>query len=180
MSAQGLRGRLLAATPPLIDENFRHAVVLLLEHGDEGAVGLVLNQPTMVPVEETLPGWSWSAVQPEVVFRGGPVEPQAAIALGRSTVGTPADGWTAVTGPVGVVDLRRSPEEVRVDAVRLFAGYAGWGPGQLDAEIDAGSWFVVDAAPDDAFTADPPGLWLQVVRRQGGLYRTFPSDPSRN
>ncbi|MEP7054638.1 MAG: YqgE/AlgH family protein [Actinomycetota bacterium] len=186
MADTGLRGRLLVATPALIDPNFARSVILLLEHGDNGAVGLVLNRPSETAVGEVLPEWSTHAADPSVVYVGGPVSPDGAICLGRSlgrgVLGV--DPWTFFDGNVGTVDLTAGPEAVPGEAeVRIFAGYAGWGAEQLAVEIEIGSWYVVDGGVDDVFCADPDLLWRGVLKRQPGqLARVanFPSDPSMN
>ncbi len=175
-----LTGRLIAATPPLVDPNFRRCVVLLLHHGVDGALGVILNRPSEVAVAATLQDWDRLAAQPSVVFMGGPVEPNAVIGLGLRRGSIDVDGWKQVTGELGMLDLSRSPDELGLDEVRLFAGHAGWSAGQLEAEVAAGSWFVVEAEPRDAFSSNPEGLWQHVLRRQGGVYRTFPRDPSLN
>ena len=168
-----LKGRLLVASPTLIDPNFDRTVVLVLEHGDEGAVGLVLNRPTETVIDEPLPEWRPLAADPPVVFSGGPVSQTAAIALALES-----------DGVIGTVDLTLDPVEIGdVEAVRVFAGYAGWGPGQLEDEIDEGAWVVVDAEPGDAMAADPEDMWSRVLRRQGGTtawLAACPPDPSMN
>lgn len=181
-----LTGRLLVATPSLEDPNFDRTVVLILQHDDEdGAMGLVLNRPSGLPLEEELGDWGALAAPPDEVFIGGPVQPEVAIALGWLTPdsGVP-DGVQPVLDRLGVVDLRRSPDDLpQLMAVRVFAGYAGWAAGQLEAEIASGSWFTLDADPWDPATADPDGLWRQVFRRQSDRLRmlaTFPDDPSLN
>jgi putative transcriptional regulator len=178
-------GQLLVATPVLGDPNFERTVVLMLEHDEEGALGVVLNRPSSLPVAEILPDWAGVVDEPAMVFHGGPVGGDSALGLVRTaTAGTPlgvrllADGW-------GLVDLD-TPVEVAAPGLvgmRVFAGYAGWGQGQLDGEIDAGAWFVVEALPGDAFAADPAVLWAQVLRRQGpplALVASFPLDPTLN
>lgn len=181
-----LTGRLLVATPSLEDPNFDRTVVLILQHDDQdGAMGLVLNRPSGLPLEEELGDWGRLAAPPDEVFIGGPVQPEVAIALGwlPSDSGVP-DGVRPVMGRLGVVDLRRSPDELpQLVAVRVFAGYAGWAAGQLEDEIAAGSWFALDADPLDPATADPDRLWRDVFRRQSDELRmlaTFPDDPSLN
>ena len=151
-----LRSRLLVASPSLTDPNFYRAVVLLLDHDDDGALGVVLNRPTEVSVGEPLPGWDLLAADPAVVFSGGPVQPVTAVGIGRT-----ADG-------VGTLDLNQDPLEAarEVEAVRVFSGYAGWSPGQLEGEIDEGSWIVVDGRPDDVMCEQPDALWEQVLERQ--------------
>ncbi len=172
-----LTGRLVVATPDLADENFEGAVVLILEHEAEGALGVILNRTRGIDVVSLLPAWHDLAAAPAVLFSGGPVQPdEAVICLGRSA--TPAQ---PVTTDLGVVDLERGPEEqADVTAVRLFTGYAGWGPGQLEEELEAGSWFVVEPAAEDPLTADPDGLWRRVLLRQGGIFLTVTEDPSLN
>jgi putative transcriptional regulator len=174
MSETTLRGRLLVATPGSFDPNFHDTVVLVLEHNEEGALGVVLNRPSQAAVAEVLPDWEPVAAAPSVVFVGGPVQPNAVIGLVR-----------ARSPDVTTVDLGSTPEKVTGDvkAVRVFAGYAGWGPGQLEAEIEAGGWFVVEAEPDDATSPRPDDLWRMVLRRQRGrlaLFAAFPPDPTMN
>ena len=175
-----LRGQLVVATPVLGDPNFAHTVVFLLDHNEEGALGIVLNRPSESEVAEILPRWDTLATAPEVMFVGGPVQPEAVVALGL------ADQETSAVQPVvpgvGIVDLRSDPLALAGDvrALRLFAGYAGWGEGQLEAEIDEGGWFVVDAIPDDVFGDDPDDLWVRVLARQGGVFSTITEDPSLN
>ena len=184
MTGESLKGRLLVATPGLSDPNFSRTVVLLIEHGDEGALGVVLNRPSELEVSEPLPAWADMAAQPPVVFVGGPVSPSSAICLGRVAV-VEGDDWEPVVGPLGAVDLNLEPEEVtpRPELVRVFAGYAGWGPRQLEAEILSGGWFVVDAEPDDVLSPEPGDLWSGVLRRQPGrlaMFANYPDDPSTN
>jgi len=163
-------GRLLVATPALADGPFAASVVLLLGHDDAGTLGVVLNRPGHVPVADVAPGWERAVTGPAVVFVGGPVQQNAVLALGRSGDPVVADV------EVGLVDLAGAPAE---DS-RLFRGYAGWGPGQLDGELEAGAWFVVQAAPGDPLTARPEALWRAVLTRRGGLFVTAVEDPSLN
>lgn len=178
-------GRLLVASPLLADGNFDRAVVFVLDHDDEGALGVVLNRASAVTIGETLDGWSDLAAEPQVLFGGGPVEPTAIVALGRATAGVAPDGWTPIIDRIRLVDLDADPALAAVDLerVRVFAGYAGWAPGQLEEEIDQGAWFCVDAQPGDVFTHDPEGLWHAVLGRQPDelrLLATFPDDPTMN
>ena len=183
--SESLRGRLLVATPTLYDPNFLRTVVLVLEHSEDGALGVVLNRPSETAVGASLPEWESSAAEPGVVFVGGPVSPDAAIGLARAGSVDHADGWAPLFGPMGTIDLGRPPADVPVEvqSLRVFAGYAGWSPGQLDGEVDSGGWIALDAAPDDVFTSDPGGLWASVLRRQGGrmaMFATAPPNPSVN
>jgi putative transcriptional regulator len=180
-----LKGRLLVATPALGDPNFDGTVILVLEHGGDGAVGVVLNRPTATDVAEPLPGWHRLAADPAVVFTGGPVAPEAAICLARSWPDEAVESYEPLVGPVGTLDLSIDPDDVAsaLQAVRVFAGYAGWSGGQLEGEIEAGAWFVVDATPDDALSADPASLWAAVLRRQRSklaMFANFPPDPAVN
>lgn len=182
MSRATLRGRVLVATPVIGDPNFFQTVVLILDHTDEGTAGVVLNRPSDTSVADALPAWSRLAAEPPVVFVGGPVQPTGAVALGRLS-GSPPDGWDPVLGPLGTIDLTLGPDASGVDAVRVFAGYAGWGAGQLDAELDAEAWAVLDADPEDVLTPEPDGLWRLLLRRAGGrlaMMATFPLDPATN
>lgn len=184
---QSLTGQLLVATPSLRDPNFERTVVLLVAHEEGGALGVVLNRATEVPVSDVLGPWGTLARDPAVVFEGGPVQPESAICLARTRPGTapPRRGFHRVSGAVGTVDLSGDPDTLReaVEGVRVFAGYAGWSPGQLEGEIATGSWFVFDALPGDAFVPRPDDLWPMVLRRQGGIMAAvamFPSDPALN
>lgn len=175
-----LRGHLLVAAPTLVDPNFMRTVVLLLDHDEDGALGVVLNRPSEVDVAGTVPGWEQLTPHPEVVFVGGPVEPQAVVGLGIAGPTVDEAAWEPVLDRLGLVDLSVDPVLTGVESLRIFAGYAGWSPGQLENEIAEGSWFVVDAHPADVLAADPDELWRGVLVRQGGVFRTFPLDPSLN
>ena len=183
---ESLIGRLLVATPALRDPNFERTVVLLVAHEETGALGVVLNRATEVPVADVLGSWGSLANEPAVVFEGGPVQPEAAICLARARPGVDdLVGFNRVAGVVGTVDLSADPETLRagVLGVRVFAGYAGWSAGQLEGEIETGSWFVLDALPGDAFAGRPDDLWTMVLRRQGGLLAAvahYPADPTLN
>jgi putative transcriptional regulator len=184
------RGRLLVASPLLTDPNFDRTVVLVLEDSDDGALGIVLNRPTFVELSDPLPDWAPLATVPEVVFVGGPVAPDAVIALARARDADAGDtpeteAFTPVLGTVGSIDLGRDPFEVGlpIDALRVFTGYTGWGPAQLDNELDEGAWFVCNAEPGDVFAEDPDRLWRAVLRRQRGhlaVFAHFPDDPASN
>jgi len=179
-----LIGRLLVAGPRLIDPNSFRTVVLLCGHDGEGALGLVRNRPSDLPVGDHLPGWVERLARPEVVFAAGPVQPDAAMGLGRRSDQDPA-GWSPILGDIGLVDLTVPPGDVVGDirTLRVFAGYAGWGPGQLEGEVAGRDWVVADATPEDAFGDDQEDLWRTVLRRQGGgaaLYADFPLDPRSN
>ncbi|MDP9219220.1 MAG: YqgE/AlgH family protein [Actinomycetota bacterium] len=186
MAVTSYRGQLLLATPRLVEPTFARAVLLMLEHSEDGALAVVLNRPTELTVLEALPSWSDLAAEPARVFAGGPVSPEAAVCLGRvDPAAIPDDGWARLSGELATVDLDTDPTGLvgTVAAVRLFSGYAGWAPQQLEAELAVGSWYVVDAEAGDVFSAEPEGLWRGVLRRQRGslaMVATFPPDPSLN
>lgn len=177
------RARLLVATPELVDPNFHRSVVLVLEHNDDGALGVVLNRPRLVGGAEVVPQWADRLAFPSRLHSGGPVSEDSVIGLALGPAGG-IDGLSPLLGQLGVVDLHRSPEDLPgVEPVRLFAGYSGWSAGQLDAELVAGGWVVVDAIPEDALSTEPEGLWSVVLARQPGLLghlSGYPDDPSAN
>lgn len=184
-------GRLLAAAPNLADPNFRRAVVLIVEHeADEGTLGVVLNRPSDVPVEQVLGPWSRLVVEPSVIFQGGPVALDSALALAAPSGAAEPLAWRGLDGVpamarVGLVDLDASPDELTevLDRLRVFAGYAGWGAGQLQSEISEGAWYLLSGEPGDLFADEPSRLWQHVLRRAGGelaLVATFPDDPTMN
>lgn len=173
---ESLAGSLLVATPTLLDPNFFRTVVLLLQHDEEGCVGVVLNRPTEELVADHLPAWAAHVPEPGTVNYGGPVDPAVAIGLSLAGGGMP----TGVPG-LSVVDLSIEPG-YETQPVRIYSGYSGWGSDQLDSEIAVGSWYVVQASPDDPFDTHA-GQWRRVLRRQPGLLSvvsTFPDDPTLN
>ena len=191
MEAESLGGRLLVATPLLGDPNFRRTVILIVEdEPEEGTLGVVLNRPTEVEVGQVLEPWSDLATGPSVVFKGGPVSPNSALALALARGEDEPLGWrsldgSSLTARIGLVDLEAPPELLAdgITSLRVFAGYAGWGPGQLQAEIEEGAWYVLPGEPTDAFLAEPERLWQEVLRRQGGefaIVATYPDDPMLN
>jgi putative transcriptional regulator len=178
-------GRLLVAEPMLGDPNFDRTVVLVIEHTAEGALGLVLNRPTDLLVAEALPAWRHLVADPPVLHVGGPVEERSGWCLARAVDPTGLEGFVPVLGDLGLLDLSLDPDLLvgAVTDLRLFAGYSGWGPRQLDHELAAEAWIVVDADVDDPFLPDGAALWSRILARQGGsLARlaTFPPDPSLN
>ncbi|MEU6992399.1 YqgE/AlgH family protein [Streptomyces sp. NPDC046465] len=193
-----LTGRLLVATPALADPNFDRAVVLLLDHDEEGSLGVVLNRPTPVEVADILEGWGDLAGAPGVVFQGGPVSLDSALgiavipgdekaaqgALSRARGEDPV-GFRRVHGAIGLVDLEAPPEllAAALGSLRIFAGYSGWGPGQLEDELVDGAWYVVESEPGDVSSPDPERLWRAVLRRQRSdlaMVATYPDDASLN
>lgn len=163
-------GRLLVAEPLLGDPNFERTVVLIVEHTPEGALGLVLNRPTDIRVAEALPEWRKVVSDPAVLHVGGPVEERSGWCLARALDPEALDDFVPVLGDLGLLDLGADAEAVgpHLTDARLYAGYSGWGPGQLDHELAAEAWFVVDAEPDDPFHVDGDTLWSKILERQGG------------
>jgi len=184
---ESTRGRLLVATPSLLDPNFERTVVLVLEHSEDGALGVVLNRPTDTRLGEVLPGWGALAVDPGLVHMGGPVQTDGMIGLALLGSVDPVDvpGVRELWPGVGTVDLEdpTGAVEAFIRGVRCFVGYSGWGSEQLEDELATGSWFVVDRDPVDLWSPDPGGLWLRVLRRQPAAvaqYAHCPPDPSVN
>ncbi|PNE35604.1 hypothetical protein AF335_04680 [Streptomyces eurocidicus] len=192
-----LTGRLLVATPALADPNFDRAVVLLLDHDEEGSLGVILNRPTPVGVADILESWASLTGEPGVVFQGGPVSLDSALGVGvvpgeahekgakGAGTGDGPLGWRRVHGAIGLVDLEAPPEllAAALGSLRIFAGYAGWGPGQLEEELVEGAWYVVESEPGDVSSPEPGQLWRAVLRRQRNelaMVATYPDDPSLN
>lgn len=181
-----LKGRLLVATPALREPTFARTVIALLEHDDaNGAVGVVINRPADIDVAAAVPAVADLVSPPAVLFDGGPVSPATAIALGLVDVDAEPEEWVAVVPPLVTVDLDHDPAllAATLRRLRVFVGYAGWAVGQLEGEIEEGSWYVVDALPLDAFGDDPAGLWSTVLRRQGwplSAVAVCPLDPTMN
>jgi putative transcriptional regulator len=179
---ESLRGHLLIAGPNLLDPNFWRTVVLVGEHSEEGALGVVLNRTSETPVEAALPELTLLAEDLGAVHVGGPVQPSAVVVLADFV--DPDAAETLVLDSVGFLPPEVEPDTLgELRRARVYAGYAGWGPGQLDDELEEGSWIVEPARPEDVFTDDPEGLWSDVLRRKGGHYELvsrMPLDPSLN
>jgi putative transcriptional regulator len=177
-----LQGQLLIASPGLLDANFRRTVVLVTEHNEEGAAGLVLNRPSPTEVSEVVPLLEPLVEDGEQVWVGGPVQPNAVLVLGEFL--DPDDAAVPLFGALGFPSLDEPDEVVPMTTRRrVFAGYAGWGSGQLEDELSREDWIVEPALPDDAFTEAPDELWRDVLRRKGGIYELvsrMPEDPSVN
>ena len=181
---QSLRGRLLVAAPPLVDPNFDRTVVLMLEHGEDGGLGIVLNRRSETALEDVFPEWRPVVSPPDFVFVGGPVATDAVIALARRRHAA-LEGFVQILDDLGTVNLADDPFDIgtSLESLRVFAGYAGWSPGQLEAELDKGAWFVVALDPRDPFVDSPERLWRDVLRRQRGrlaLFSNYPEDATVN
>jgi len=172
---ESLSGKLLIASPSMPDY-FHRTVILVVEHADTGAFGLVLNRPSETTVGEASPELAELIGEEHLLYVGGPVQPNAVTAIGEHP--DPAVATKLIVGAVGMVDLDDPPELLRL---RVFAGYAGWSGGQLDEELEQEAWIVEDAHPDDPFGEGD--LWSDVLARKGGEYALLarmPTDPSVN
>jgi putative transcriptional regulator len=175
-----LAGQLLVSSPVLFDPNFRRTVVLIAHHDEEGAMGVVLTRPTEVRVAEAHADLA-DLPAGELVYSGGPVQPETLIVLIEFAEAEEPE--TPIVGTVSFLPPEISTEDVGASRARVFAGYAGWGPGQLEAEMEEQSWIVVPAEPDDVFADDPDELWRTVLHRKGGkftLIASMPFDPGLN
>ncbi len=174
-------GRLLISRPEMSDPNFDGSVTLMIQHDHNGAFGLVLNRPLGLSVNEAFEGWEALVGEGGLIHAGGPVETDSLIALGRAE-----DQAGELVHGLYSVDLNESPVQAiaqGIVAVRIFAGYAGWGAGQLEGELASGAWWLVDAEPDDVFIAKSADLWPRALKRGGGDMAWFahmPNDPSLN
>lgn len=180
-----MSGQLLVATPLIAEPTFGRSVVYLLDHDEDGALGVIINRPLSADVHDVLPAWAPLVTQPDCIFSGGPVSDDLALAVGVLSGTAEPEGWQPMTGQVGIVDLDETPGIVveALAGLRVFAGYAGWSPGQLEDEIAEGSWVVVEGSPDDLTTPHPEGLWRAVLQRQEAPVRfltTYPEDPGDN
>ena len=180
---ESARGNLLIAGPALLDPNFWRTVVLVIEHTDEGALGLVLNRPSETTVGEAVPQLEELVDLDEQLYIGGPVQPSSVIVLAEFEDTT--DAALIAFDDIGVLGKGASLENVNagVRTGRAFVGHAGWGPGQLDSELERGDWILEPARREDAFAGDPSELWPEVLTRKGGSYALIarmPPDPSVN
>jgi putative transcriptional regulator len=178
-----LQGHLLVASPAMGDPNFSRTVVAIANHDEDGALGIVLNRPSDTEVVEAVPELEDVVDGDEVVYVGGPVQPASIVVLAEFE--DPAEAAFLVVGAIGLVSDRTGLERLG-DATarrRIYAGYAGWGPGQLEAEIEREDWIVEPARAEDVFAEDAPDLWGRVLERKGGQFRLLarmPVDPSVN
>ncbi|MEA2213787.1 MAG: putative transcriptional regulator [Solirubrobacteraceae bacterium] len=175
------RGQLLIAGPSLLDPNFFRTVVLVVEHSEEGALGLILNRPSETTVDEAVSEIEGLVEADDPIYVGGPVQPASLIILAEFE--DPGQAALIAFDDVGVLASGAAEDLVAISRGRAFVGHSGWGPGQLDSEIDRGDWFLAPATRADAFTTDPLELWETVLIRKGGRYALvarMPPDPSVN
>jgi putative transcriptional regulator len=177
---ESLRGSLLVAGPQLLDPNFRRTVVLITEHADEGAMGVILNRASGMSVADAAPDLEAMVGPDAPIFAGGPVQATAGLVLAELTEADEPIFDDVVLVP----DLLELADMVDgAGRLRVFAGYAGWGPGQLEAEVERDDWILEPARPDDVFSEDVDALWARVLERKGGqfaLVARMPDDPSQN
>jgi putative transcriptional regulator len=176
-----LQGKLLVSSPSLVDPNFRKTVVLVAHHDDDGAMGLVLSRPSTVSAADAVPLLEGLPGSDEPVFVGGPVQPEAFMVLAEFE--DVDEAAAPIMNGLGFMPADTAPDDLSIKRMRLFAGYSGWGAGQLEAELAEPSWIVVDAETDDAFAEDPDELWRAVLHRKGGpfsLMENMPFDPGLN
>jgi putative transcriptional regulator len=180
--ATDLTGHLLLSNASLFDPNFRRTVVLIGHHDEDGAVGVVLNRPLGVRVEEAVPPLADLVTAGDELFEGGPVQPEAAVVIAEFL--DPSIASVVAFGSVGFLpDEVDDGERAAIVRARIFAGYSGWGPGQLEAELAEDAWLLTPATEADVFTDEPARLWEGVVERLGPAYtflRSMPTDPSMN
>ena len=179
-----LRGKLILAGPMLKDPNFDRTVVLITEHNEDGAMGLVLNRPSEATVGDAVPDLTWVADPEDPIFVGGPVAPNGVIVLAEWE--DPAQAVVLVEDDLGFVPGESEDPDALAAAIRrarVYAGHAGWGPGQLEGELAEEAWIVEAPRREELFSDDAEGLWPAVLRRMGrefALLSTMPPDPSLN
>lgn len=172
------KGRLLVAAPSLLDPNFRRAVVLVCQHDAEGAVGLIVNRPSDVKVGEALSAIEGAGARSETIWQGGPVQRDSVLILhgGVESGGeeiAPGIWFGADLGLLTALFAGPTPDV----PFRLYAGYAGWGAGQLDEELKQGAWFLAPAAADRVFSDRAQDCWSGVLRGMGGRFSLLALTP---
>lgn len=178
-------GDLLISHVVLRDGVFDFTVVLILDVDESGTLGVVLNRISEIELTAALPTWEAAVSEPKVLFDGGPVSRNGAICLASMGRDEEPPGWRRIFGNVGLLHLDTPVELVMgaYDALRIFAGYAGWAPGQLELELARDAWFVAESRHDDIFGIDQSDLWTRVLRRQEpevAVYSTWTDEPDEN
>lgn len=183
-----MAGSLLIAAPDMPDPNFSRAIVYLIEHDHTGSLGVVITRHSETEVASILPAWADVCASPAVFHIGGPVKPDTGIALAVLSAGADGSydvGLQQIEGRVHVVDLDSDPAQLRdrCDGLRVFVGYTGWAPGQLQGELDRGDWYVAPSLPTDLLAPTHVDVWGEVLRRQDmplPLYATYTGDGELN
>lgn len=178
---ESLAGQLLISSPSLVDQNFRRTVVLMTHHDEDGAVGLVLSRPSALRIDEAVPDLGDLPYSDEVVYIGGPVQPEAVVVLVE--LDEPLEDSEPIVGNVVYMPPGADADELHASRARVFAGYSGWGPGQLEHELEEPAWILAPALPADVFASDPDELWRTVLQRKGkkfALIARMPYDPGLN
>lgn len=181
-------GSVLIASTTLSGPTFVRTVIYMIEHDENGSLGVVVNRMSQAAVFNVLPRWTELAASPRAVFIGGPVQTESAVCLGVAKTGV---DWSAqpklhqVRGRVCMVDLDADPDDLEpiLTGVRIFAGYAGWDAGQLADEVLEGSWLIASGLPSDLLAPATVDVWHEVLKRQEwplSLLSTYPEDPETN
>jgi putative transcriptional regulator len=178
-------GHLLVATPVLHDPNFDRTVIFMLEHTNDGALGVVLSRPGHRTVGDAASPLAWLTGEDAIIFHGGPVSPEVAIAVGQCAPGSEGhESFSEIMHRVGTIDIAPNDRDsLAIERCRLFSGYSGWAPGQLEQELREKAWFIVELHPNDVFTKTPEHLWEDVLKRQPGdlaWYANYPTVPNLN
>jgi putative transcriptional regulator len=178
---EGLKGQLLIAGPGIAAGVFRQTVIVMAEHDDKGALGFVLNRPSHSSIGDLAPSLSAFPAPDDRIFLGGPVQPEVVVVLAEYALPSPPDKM--IFDSIGFAPAAEPDTAEGIARAKVFAGYAGWGPGQLEQEIEDGGWITEPALPGDIFAPQPDDLWRDVVRRKGGEFKllsTMPFDPTNN
>ncbi|MDQ6750332.1 MAG: YqgE/AlgH family protein [Actinomycetota bacterium] len=180
---ESLQGQVLIASPSIFDPNFRQAVVLIAQHDETGAMGVILNRPTQAKVRSLAPALERLTGLDDVVYAGGPVDETSLIVLAEFD--EPDAAALMVLDHVGFVAVGTDLDEVAgiTRRARTFAGHSGWAPGQLETEMEREDWITEAAVYDDVFAARAQELWHAILERKGGNFAVvarMPFDPSVN
>jgi putative transcriptional regulator len=176
-SVPGLaKGRFLVASRTLREANFVETVVLLVDYNQRGARGLIINRPSELRLAKVFPELAGLQQREDTVYMGGPVEPQRLMLLIRTT-SAPAEAQQ-VMADIYVSTSRKVLEHL-VDTLdtarrfRAYAGYAGWGPGQLEREVSQGAWHIVPAEADTVFDTAPADIWPAMIQKSSIRWLSF-------
>ena len=175
-------GSLLLASPSMHEETFECTVIFILEHDESGSMGLVLNRPSDMLVSDALPDFG-NLANPDRLFLGGPVEQGTALVLAEP-LDPAAPGMHFMHQGIGLLDLTNDEDpRISIERARVFSGYAGWGPRQLETELRNGAWIIAKCDPQDLWNTDHQTLWARIMARQGNFSEflaEYPSQPWLN